>query len=181
MTSRGKQFYDREDLDDEEQKLFDEMVLEEMEKLENQFKEATVSDGRRDQRLLTLNLDTICDDGREDSEDKTFSSAHGRSNDYNTSQRAEPRHEKSNAPIASATICPDNQPARRAPRNSLVADNFPRPKQDTSLNTSESFIKDNQEQQFRRESSNVDSRSPVQDPHQPTRRFRRGDSSPDSR
>lgn len=178
MTSKGKQFYDREDLDDDEQKLFDEMVLEEMEKLENQFKESSVNDGRRDQRLLALNLDTVCDDGQED---RTLSSAHNRRSEYNTSQRAEPRYEKSNASIASATVRSDDQPARRAPRISLVADNFPRPKQNTSFNSSESFVEDNQEQQLRREASNLGSRSPIQDPHQPTRRYRRGDSSPDSR
>jgi hypothetical protein len=178
MASKGKQFYDREDLDDEEQKLFDEMVLEEMEKLEKQFKESSVDDGRRDQRLLSLNLDTIGDDVRED---RTLSSAHGRSNDYNTSQRAESRHEKSNASIVSSTIRSDDQPARRAPRISLVADNHPRPKQNTSFNTSESFVENNQEQHLRKETSNFDSRTPVQDPHQPTRRFRRGDASPDSR
>lgn len=178
MTSTGKQLYDREDLDDEEQKLFDEMVLEEMEKLENQFKESSVDDGRRDQRLPTLQLDTMNDNSREG---RALSSAHGRSNEYNMSQRSEPRHQESNASIASTAIRSGDQPMRRAPRIALVAENLPRRNQNASLNSSEGFDEDHQEQQPRREISNYDSRSPLQDPHQSARRYRRGETSPDSR
>lgn len=44
MSGREKRYYDRDDLDEDEQKLFDEMVLEEMAKLENQLMKSSVED-----------------------------------------------------------------------------------------------------------------------------------------
>ena len=44
MSNGEKQYYDRDDLDEDEQKLFDEMVLEEMAKLENQLMKSSVED-----------------------------------------------------------------------------------------------------------------------------------------
>jgi hypothetical protein len=44
MSNGEKQYYDRDDLDEDEQKLFDEMVLEEMAKLESQLMKSSVED-----------------------------------------------------------------------------------------------------------------------------------------
>ena len=44
MSKEEKLYYDRDDLDEDEQKLFDEMVLEEMAKLEHQLMKSSIDD-----------------------------------------------------------------------------------------------------------------------------------------
>ena len=42
MSGGNRPYYDRDDLDEDEKKLFDAMVLEEMEKLERQFESSSI-------------------------------------------------------------------------------------------------------------------------------------------
>ena len=106
MSGGNKPYYDRDDLDEDEKKLFDAMVLEEMEKLERQFESSSTENEGRNQKPPIQNPHQ--ENGNESR------SRHGNSSHQSNSTTAE------NVSLSSG------QPTRRAPRISLVSENFNR-------------------------------------------------------
>lgn len=133
-----KIYYDRDDLDEDEQKLFDQMVLEEMAKLENQFLDSSIDDERRDHKLPVLQLDSLHDDMGRDN--RNMSSPYVRSDPPNLSMRSQPQHSDYPASMSAtngARHHSEDQQFQRSSRISLDAENYPRPygNKDTSLST----------------------------------------------
>ena len=124
-SGANKPFYDRDDLDEEEKKLFDAMVIEEMEKLEKQFDSTSFENSRRDRQIPPSSINTDLNT-RNSADDRP---SYGRDRPSNASHQSEPTR---NYPADygsndSSTIRSEEQPTRRVPRSSVVAENYPRP------------------------------------------------------
>jgi hypothetical protein len=114
----SNQFYDREDLDEEEKKLFDVMVLEEMEKLENQFKNSVAEDEQAVSKLhMDSNSQPECKDESSYSRDIPLNLVHiteKQRNDYSDSS----------SPVNGKNRSGQCEPVRRAPRISIGNINY---------------------------------------------------------
>jgi hypothetical protein len=123
-----KIYYDRDDLDEDEQKLFDQMVLEEMAKLESQFLDSSIDDERRDHKLPILQLDSLNDDMGRDN--RNMSSPYVRNDPPNLSMRSQSQHPDYPASMSATNGARHShsggQQALRSSRISLDAENYPR-------------------------------------------------------
>ena len=183
-----KIYYDRDDLDEDEQKLFDEMVLEEMAKLENQFLDSSVDDERRDHNLPVLQLDSLHDDMGRDN--RVQSSPYTRNNPPAISYRSQQQHSDYTASMSVNDVAKhshsEDQRTQRPSRVSMDAENYlpSNGKKDNrqSSNSPEFVSADvRQASQEYKLSSNCESQSATRGVDNSARRTRRGDHSPISR
>lgn len=154
MSGGNKPYYDREDLDEDEKKLFDAMVAEEMEKLERQFENTSLENERNNQQPLSHQPHP--DNGNDSrNHPSNFSQSSNNSNTDNHSQSS----------------------ARRAPRISLVTENYNRSNHSQAQNNSIPLSSEHARQQ-------VEASRPLNEAHEQQnfpRRSRRDESPPESR
>jgi hypothetical protein len=188
-----KIYYDRDDLDEDEQKLFDQMVLEEMAKLESQFLDSSIDDERRDHKLPVLQLDSLHDDMGRDN--RNMSSSFVRNDPPNLSMRSQSQHpdypasmSATNGARLSHSGGQQSQQPQRSSRISLDAENYPRSNGNKDMSMSslspEKFPTDvRQASQEYKLSSNSESLSapPTRGADSSSRRSRQRDYSPVSR
>lgn len=133
-----KIYYDRDDLDEDEQKLFDQMVIEEMAKLENQFLDSSIDDERRDHKLPVLQLDPLHDDMGRDI--RNMSSSYVRNEPSNYGIQSQPQHPGHPASMSATNDARHSnsggQQSQRSSRISLDAANYPRSNGNEDINIS---------------------------------------------
>jgi hypothetical protein len=136
MEEDGNHLYGRGDLNDEEKRIFDEMVAEEMEKLENQFKNSVIEEEKGEYRSPPrIKPDSYNKKREETLQNRDFplykSDTSGEpSKDYSSINSNSPHSATANQYSRDDGEV-SRQPAQRAPRGgSLVAENYPAPRQD---------------------------------------------------
>lgn len=169
MSGGNRPYYDRDDLDEDEKKLFDAMVLEEMEKLERQFESSSIENEGRNQK-------------------PPIQQPH-QENGYDSRNRQGSSSHQSVSTTADNMSLSNGQSTRRAPRISLVSENFNRSNPILAQNNSipvpsekSNAEKRNAQQEFTRPHGEAPRpQNGVQEQQNIPRRARRDESPPESR